>query len=108
MNALTISSHSIEAGLVYESGNVRPVARTTFYVLDQDLDVILQTIGVDLGHEKGRDDSLTLGLELAIQRYRQQAKIDAAIAPHVLASATTDFTGKAKFESLTAGRRFVY
>jgi hypothetical protein len=32
------SSLSIDAGLIYSNGDVKPVARTTFYILDQDME----------------------------------------------------------------------
>jgi hypothetical protein len=37
---------SFEAGLVYQSGDVKPVARTTFYLLDDNLGKILKAAGL--------------------------------------------------------------
>jgi hypothetical protein len=36
------ASLSIEAGVIFKSGDVKPVARTTFYLLDEDFKTILQ------------------------------------------------------------------
>jgi len=106
---------SIEVGLIYTNGDVKPVARTKFYLLDEDLAVILKpfdetpgTVGsmLDLDHTIFTSESTD-------EEHRAKAKaqydqIIAAIAAHTVATVTTDFSGKAKFESLTPGTRFIY
>jgi hypothetical protein len=98
---------SIEAGLVFESGDVKPVARTQFYLLDEDLRVILKPFGETPGTLGSQLDFLSAfsDSENAKANY---AKLKAAIEPHIVATATTGFDGKAKLADLSPGTRFVY
>ena len=45
------STLSVEAGLVYKSGDVKPVPRNEFYLLDDDAEKILRDAGIE---KKGR------------------------------------------------------
>lgn len=110
-----LSTLSIEAGLVYNNGDVKPVARTTFHLLDEDLRIILKPFDERPGSLSSRMDSLkaTSGDDSIEESYREKARvkysgIKSAIQSHIIATAVTDFSGKAKFESLTPGTRFVY
>lgn len=103
-----LSTLSIEVGLIYDNGDVKPVARTTFYVLDEDMSVILKSVPDLIDAE--RRSLLGPLLQLLIDT-NDKAKYDAIIAAiksHTVASATTDFGGKAKFSSLQPGVRFLY
>lgn len=102
-----LATLSIEAGLVFDNGDVKPVARTKFYLLDEDLALILSSIGVTLGG----GTPITRGSHIQFERAFNEGinqKMVAAIAPHILSEVTTDFSGKAKFESVPPGVRFVY
>lgn len=91
---------SIETGLVVQSGDVKPVARTEFFLLDDSLETILSNAGFNA-------QSGTTQIEtLAATRYvgskhgfkpESLTKADEAIAPHIVAKLTTDFSGKGKF-----------
>jgi hypothetical protein len=103
-----LSTLSIEVGLVFKNGDVKAVARTRFYLLDEDLRVILRTLGVDIGGGAPVYLGSKIAFERAINQNATDEKINAAIAPHIIASVVTDFSGKAKFGGLTPGTRFVY
>src|SRR5437868_2853289 len=45
------STLTLEAGLVYKSGDVKPVPRNEFYLLDDDAEKILKDAGIE---KKGR------------------------------------------------------
>lgn len=94
-----LATLSIEAGLIFDNGDVKPVAQTKFYLLDEDLAVILSSIGVTLGG----GTPVTRGSHIQFERAFNEGiyqKMIAAIAPHILSEVTTDFGGKAKFESV--------
>ncbi|MDX6402963.1 MAG: hypothetical protein QOH70_418 [Blastocatellia bacterium] len=114
-SGLKNSTLSFEAGLVYQSGDVKPVARVTFYLLDDDLGKILKGAGlktcllssgnadVDLISTFARS-SRAPSLECYIDFY--PAAIT-ALKPHVLQSVTTDFGGKASFATVAAGMYYL-
>jgi hypothetical protein len=106
--APALSTLTIEAGLVYQSGDTKPVTRTTFYLLDEDLEVILKSAGLT-GYSTS---PAVIGVELDLLRVSGKSaeydRIMAAIAQHTVASETTDFGGKAKFTALKPGVRFLY
>ena len=98
---------SIEAGLIYNSGDTKPVARTTFFLLDEDLRIILKPFGETPG---------TLGSQMDfLYTFREYPKskasydqIKAAVESHIIATVTTDFNGRAKLTDLVPGTRFMY
>lgn len=105
------SSLSIDVGMIYTNGDVKPVARTTFYVLDEDMRLILQSVPGLIDVEKGGMVGPLLQLLSDLDSEKSRAEYDAivsAIKSHTVAVATTDFGGKAKFSSLTPGVRFLY
>lgn len=105
---------SIEAALIYRSGDVKPVARATFLLLDEDLNTILKPYPVAIPRSLLSIWMLTTHLkELEAYADSEAVKAEAgqilrAIEAHVIASTTTDFGGKAKFEGLTPGKRFLF
>lgn len=109
---------AVEAGLVYKSGDVKPVARTEFYLLDDHLGKILQQAGLEperMSSNDGRDpaESLVFSYGLATVYSSlpdQQAfflKAQEAIKPHIIETVTTDFGGKAQFSSVAAGTYYL-
>ncbi|MBA3240461.1 MAG: hypothetical protein H0T60_04465 [Acidobacteria bacterium] len=116
------STLSIEAGLVYKSGDAKPVPRTEFYLLDDDAEKILNDAKIE---RKGRlknlkDFSLLHSYataKLCVNRLTRcpmlkeswdfvQAATE-ALKPHIVKSVTTGFDGKASFESVVAGTYYV-
>ncbi|MFN0278552.1 MAG: hypothetical protein ACKVRN_08120 [Pyrinomonadaceae bacterium] len=110
----------LEAGLVFNSGDVKPVGRATFYLLKEDPSkVILTQANLDVyNSDKSRfgtsetlekwsmygavlymDGALTPNFALAVKK-----SIDAAS----VAQATTGFDGKASFEGIPAGDYFLF
>jgi len=106
-----LATLSIEAGLVYKNGDSKPVARAVFYLLDQDPSLILESgtacskspicFGSTVENIRVREESTIL-------TGSAYTSLEAKLAPHVVATVTTDFSGKAKFESLAPGTRFIY
>ncbi len=110
----------LEAGLVFNSGDVKPVGRATFYLLKEDpTKVILTQAHLDAynadnssfgGNETldkwsmygavlYMDGSLTPNFAIAVRK-----SIEAASGGR----ATTGFDGKARFEGVTAGDYFLF
>lgn len=97
---------SIETGVVVKSGEVRPIARTQFRLLDDSLENILRDAGITR-----IEGASSLIQNLAVAHYvttdagipdKELAKAEEAIKPHVVAVVTTDFSGKAQFPPLPA------
>jgi hypothetical protein len=111
------SSILLEAGLVFKSGDVRPVARTTFYLLDDNPGKIMSLAGLSSDSTGLQDpyDGLAFkyGLsvayaDLALPEYanfRQEAA--AALKPNIVQTVITDFTGKARITGLAAGTYYL-
>lgn len=102
------STLSFETGLVLRSGDVKPVARGTFNLLDTSLDKILSDSGFS-----GDLSAFTLNsIQSRIDRLRGATvtsfdrEMD-AIKPHVVSSTTTDFSGKGQFPAVKPGIYYV-
>lgn len=109
---------SLEAGLVYKSGDTKALSRVTFYLLDADLGKILQDAGLQPDESLARiytdtnkalivnyASSLKFGILPKFQAFSTIAT--PAIKPHIIQTVTTDFSGKAAFEPLAAGSYFL-
>jgi hypothetical protein len=112
---------SIEVGLVYKSGDAKPVARNEFYILDEDAEQILRDAKVEKkGKLKKHDLRLldTYGLAtLCVSSrdicnslkdslgYLQDSEL--ALKPHVIQRVVTGFDGKAKFEPMPTGNYYL-
>src|ERR1041384_2887815 len=99
---------SIEAGLVYKNGDVKPVARVEFYLLDTDLKTILSEAKIT--PREGLDSITTFALALSYPNLHQDT-IDQAlvsIKSHTVSSITTDFQGKANIPSVKVGTYYLY
>lgn len=97
-------SLSVEAGIVFTSGDIKPAARVDLFLLDADVETILS----DTYGESASLKSITLDLNYPIFETNGVQKALAAIKPHIVASATTDFQGKAKFPSVKAGSYYLF
>lgn len=108
---------SLEAALVFRSGDVKPMARTVFYLLDDDLAKILRSAGLKTSQRystmQDTDQNLlfTFGsaskypsLEGHAQFYSTATE---ALKPHIKQSITTDFSGKASFQNVPVGNYFL-
>lgn len=109
---------NIEAGLVYRSGDSKPVARTEFYLLDKSAAAIIREAGVKLSDRtSGTEDNsdrgvmFSLGLNLAYREVSNRESYDAAmsaIKQHIIKSFTTDFGGKAVIDGIPQGDYYVF
>jgi hypothetical protein len=100
------STLAIEAGLIFKSGDVKPVARATFYLLDADAETILREAA--FSHDAtGSSMAVIISMILGLDDPKYNA-VKATFAKHVVAQQVTDFGGKAKFSSLQPGVRFLF
>jgi hypothetical protein len=103
---------SIQATVVYPSGEIVPIARQTFYVLDAELLTVLKEAGIEptantLQIYKGNRDKALIndaGYSFAGKfqtPYTElAAKVSEAIKPHIVQKIRTDSQGKAVFRGL--------
>lgn len=116
------SSLSIETGVVMQSGDVTPLARTSFLLLDDDLATILRNAGFRpsanagglAGFGYGIASGNILSTFLLSWRYdtlradkETYARAISIIRPHVRANSDTDFKGKAQLTGVTPGVYYV-
>lgn len=110
------SNLSFETGLVFKSGDVKPIARTTFYLIDDDLARILRAAGLHAPQEYGGGDSdedlinayarsIKYSILPAYKDFYPTAKT--ALQSHVIQQATTDFSGKAEFPAVPSGTYYL-
>lgn len=107
------SALSLEAGLVFKSGDIRPVARTEFHLLDESLLKILRDAGVQPrpGDRDTSDRGIVFSYGLARKFGGDQnfpAGVQEAINKHIIATTTTGFDGKAKFNPVPRGTYYVF
>ena len=104
---------SLETGIIYRNGEVVPVARTTFYLLDDDVLTIAKSGGIQprpdtLSIYKDVDRSLLSDIAHALAGQYQSLYADfganflKVLEPHIIARFTTDFSGKATVADLEA------
>ena len=111
---------AVEAGLVFQNGDVKPAARVTFNLLDDDLETILKNSGINLVTSSGASSSSNLNnvQNLATLHYRARISYNGKppealvaaqdeIKKHIIATITTDFSGKGEFSSVKAGKYFL-
>lgn len=110
---------SIETGIIYRTGEVVPVARTTFYLLDDDVLTIAKNGGVQPRPDTARifkniDDALLsdIGYSLAGQHQYLYADFAASflrvLEPHIITKFTTDFSGKATVPDLEMKQYYLF
>ena len=117
-DSLAKGSLIIEAGLVFNSGDVKPVARADIVLLDASLASIATAAKIDIPIT---DKKNPLPAELAVPmqfgfslKYDElprfsgfRAKILEALRTHVAYSVTTDFSGKAQLDGILPGKYFL-
>ncbi len=98
----TESRLSIEAALVYNSGDVKPLARVTFFLLDDEIVSILQQAKLA---QADRSEAKFTVLRLLAEGDRRAAEV---IAVHVVKSVTTDFSGRARFPAVPPKTYYIF
>jgi hypothetical protein len=108
---------SIETGLVFKSGDVKPLARTEFHILDESLANILRNAGLKPPKsygETGEADRDYVSAFAFASKYNSNPTYQEfypraieALKPHIVQSVTTDFSGKAKFAPVAAGTYYI-
>jgi hypothetical protein len=100
------------ATVVYPSGEVKPIANSTFYILDTELLTILKNAGIEptgatLQNFEGDADKALIsdaGYSLSGKfpsPYRELAeKVAIAIKPHIVQQTVTDASGRGVFKGL--------
>jgi hypothetical protein len=104
---------SLEAGLVFKSGDIRPVARTEFHLLDESLAKILRDAGVQprAGDTDASDRGIIFSYGLA-RKYGAESNFPAgvqeAVNKHLVQTTTSGFDGKGKFNPVPPGTYYVF
>lgn len=122
---------SLEVGVVFASGDVKPVARTPFYLLNESLSKIFQEAGIRAPASAGSeaaDSMVAVGYFGSVhsmidklETIRAQgspppviqdaldfhARGMAAIQSHIVQQGMTDFGGRLKFEPVEPGPYYV-
>lgn len=101
---------SIEAGLVFQSGDIKPVARTMFYLLDESAVKLMRQSGVK-SSDGGKSDIAIAGAYGISSKFNNNpnaSRANALIKKHSIQSVTTDFGGKAKFPPVPQGSYYLF
>ncbi|MEI6826717.1 MAG: hypothetical protein WCK54_14070 [Desulfuromonadales bacterium] len=111
----------LETGVVFRSGDVKPISRTIFYLLDSSLAQIL----LDAGYQGYKKYVIKNELDLyeaylfdhKIKNYftdsmwksdkERYDKTWLLIKPHIVQSVTTDFSGNATFNKMSPGKYYL-
>lgn len=102
----------INVGVVMKSGDVKKAARTTFYLLDAEVDSLLavNNISKPIDSGEGYHQSLAFASQYGIiPKYAEfQQNATTVIRRHIKYSATTDFEGFASFGAVKPGIYWLY
>jgi hypothetical protein len=112
----TESTLSFDTGIVFRSGDIKPVARTDFYLLDKSLIQILLD-----GRFKNSSGEVIQKKEQIYYYFARSYsgynifdfytdmfnQATALIKPHLVQSVKTDFAGKATFKSIPTGKYYL-
>jgi hypothetical protein len=106
---ISILAPTLNASLRYGVSDIVPVADGEFLLLDKDLNAILR--GAGLMTDGGLDEAHTYAVyqifpDAEHAAFAKAAK--AAIAPHIVARASTDKSGVAKFPTIAAGSYYLF
>jgi hypothetical protein len=102
----------LETGIVMRSGDVKPISRTTFYLLNKSFTSIIMDAGLSEYYGKDKTTESLCRLFSAYykdfgERKRANDAVSftmSAVKPHVIQTVTSDFGGKATFINLPLGK----
>jgi hypothetical protein len=103
-----------DTGLVMRSGDVKPIARGAFHLLDTDLQSILTSAGFQ--PDSGSSLLSTFALKYVARQLEalRGATVTTydrtmmSIKPHIVVSAMTDFQGRGQFPALKPGTYYLF
>ncbi len=110
----------LEAGLIFNSGDIKPVGRTTFYLLKDDAEKIILTQPLlDLYNQDrakyGRSESLSTWSMFGAVLYMNgqitpnfASAAKTALESATAGSTTTGFDGKATFDNVPVGDYYIF
>jgi hypothetical protein len=109
---------SIEAALVFRSGDVKPMARMSIYLLDENCASILRGAGLkvpqryqNIGGDTDENLLFAYGSAWNFPTFEDSRAFNAtateALRTHIKQTIATDFSGKAVFRDLDAGIYYV-
>ncbi len=109
------STLSLDTGIIFRSGDIKPVARTEFYLLDKGLVDALLEKGYSYNNKKVTDPYLIYIQFLSSAEYYNSTDdsrerfdlIWSILRPHVIQSVTTNFDGKAIFKEIPPGQYYL-
>ncbi|HRH44674.1 MAG TPA: hypothetical protein PKY82_23760 [Pyrinomonadaceae bacterium] len=110
---------SVEAAIIYRSGEVVPIARTTFYLIDDDVITIFKNAGITPTPTTSRiqkDYTQAILSDIGfsakygtLPEYQTFiAKWTEAIKPHIKFTFETDFNGKASVPNIPLGNYYLF
>ncbi len=89
-------------------GGNQPVARTTFYLLDDDPEKLMRAAGVGSEGALSVLDVFAFGVKYDRRRTPAFTAATESIASHTKQTVMTDFNGKAQFTDIAPGRYFIF
>ena len=110
---------TIRATVSLKPGYPQPVARTTFYLVDDSLASILKSAGVMIKGRDGKDklaqteDDYAIWFGFGANNLRMlpigdfYSKAMATLKPHILQTVISDFDGKARFAPVKVGAYYL-
>lgn len=99
----------IEAAIVYKVGGAQPVARTTFSLLNESFDSVVEEAGVGMAIEgMGAVDSYAFAARHPESHPGYADAVGIILRRHVRFTAKTDFQGKGRFEKIPPGRYWLF
>lgn len=103
-----VGTLNLEAGLIYKMGGVQPVARSEFYLLDEDPSSLMTAAGLRPEGVMGVLDVFSLAVRYDRRRTPAFAEAVRSINAHTKHTVTTDFNGRAQFTDVAPGRYYLF
>ncbi len=97
----------VEAKVATRSGGTQPVKNEKFYLLDKDLEDILDDAGID-DEGQGLTNAFGLSILYPNQYGETRSKALSAIAKHTKYTALTDASGKATIKDIKPGSYYLF
>ena len=98
----------IEAKFASKTGNVQPVAKETFYLLDKDLESILSNANIDDESGSGLTNAFGLSVVYPDKYNETRKKALDAINKHVVYRTLTDASGKASLKDVKPDTYYLF